>query len=93
MAYRDDWELAFMASKLPPNTRLLLHTLSTLMSREGRDARVSITEITRLSGLSRPTIIRHIRIAYSAGWVNVDIDRLRVGQGLAHKYDATMPPD
>lgn len=93
MAYRDDWKTAFMASELPPNTRLLLHTLSTRMSREGRDARVSITEITRLSGLSRPTIIRHIRIAYAAGWVHIDLDTLRAGQGLAHKYDATRPPE
>lgn len=82
-----------MASDLPPTTKLLLHTVGSFMDRNGRNARVQVSEIAKQSSLSRCSILTHLRIAYDAGWLLINMDDLHVGKGAGRKYDAKIPPD
>jgi len=91
MGYRDKWEACFMASDLQPTTKLVLHTVRAFMDAHGRDARVSVGEIVRQSSLSRRAVISHLRMAYEAGWLLIDMDDLYVGKGIRQKYDAKIP--
>ena len=80
-----------MASDLPPTTKLVLHTVRVFMGANGRDARVSVGEIVRQSSLSRRAVINHLRLAYDAGWLLIDLDELHAGKGAGRKYAAKMP--
>lgn len=91
MADRNDWKMAFMASELTPTTRLVLHTIGEHLDNNGRDARVSVGEIVRQSGLSRRAVLTHLRIAHDAGWLLIDMDALHTGKGVGRKYDAEIP--
>ena len=91
MAKRNDWKLSFMASKLAPTTRLVLHTIGEHLDNSGSDARVSVGEIVRQSGLSDRAVRTHLRIAYDAGWIEIDLDALHIGKGIGRKYDASIP--
>ena len=91
MASRSDWKSAFMASKLAPTTKLVLHTIGEYLDNNGRNARVSVGEIVRQSSLSRRAVLTHLRIAHDAGWLRIDLDELHSWRGVGRKYDAEIP--
>lgn len=91
MARLSDWKSAFMASELSPTTKLVLHTISEHLDNNGRNARISVGEIVRLSSLSRRSVLTHLRLAHDAGWLRIDLDDLHSGRGVCRKYGAEIP--
>ena len=76
-----------LASDLGSNARLVAHTLSTHMDRNGGSCFPSITTIQRESGLGRSTVCRALAELERAGFVQ----RLRGGRGRPTRYVATSP--
>lgn len=93
------WERAILASSLPPTTRHCLLTLATYVNMQG-EAWPPIARLALDTGLSTRTIIEHLAVAISAGWVHklklgrsnrylIDIPR---GEGLSSSIDEARSP-
>lgn len=63
------WCHAFCQSDLAPTTKHVLHTLHMFMNGCGESCFPSIEEIATYSGLSKRAVLKHLKIAKDAGWV------------------------
>lgn len=85
------WREAILSEFGPksPVTRYVLLALSTRMELDGSGAFPSESTLAKMTGMTRRTIIPHLKIAESEGWINRRKDR-RKGQ-MWHRYTHYQP--
>lgn len=87
------WREAVLSEHGPrdANTRLVLLAIAQHWQPEAERAWPSVDRLVEMTGLSRPTVVKHLNGADEAGW----IDRTRnVGEGRGwrrNEYRATIP--
>ncbi len=86
------WARAVQASDLPPNAKLVLLNLRLYVNDVGTFAYPSLTRQVKDTGLTRPTLIKYLRIAENAGFL--EIERKYVdGQWWRNQYILKFPND
>jgi len=66
------WRSAVLKSDLQPTTRHVLLTLSCHMNDAGESCYPTIETLVLETGLSRPAVIKHLKIAKDLGWIRID---------------------
>lgn len=75
------------------NTRFVLFSLSFFMNEHGNNCFPSIETLKDETRLSRPTIIKHLKLAIKEGWIKREY-RGQGGQGWKlYKYIPVIPKD
>lgn len=86
------WRHAIQESDLEPTTRFVLLNLSISMNEKGEGCWPSIDTQAKETGLSRKTVIVHLKKAEAAGWLRVEQIRFR-GQNWRHNQYFAVWPD
>ena len=97
--FKFEWQRAFMASDLPPMTRLVLFALCAHMDPDGGTCYPSIERLAECTGLAIRAVKAHTRKAVDSGWIerwtrqaNGETLTGRAAQGWRHyQYRATLP--
>jgi putative DNA primase/helicase len=63
------WRERFMSSRLPSNSKLLLHTLSCHMDSSGRSCYPTQEQIGKEASMNLKTVRAHIKICVDTGWI------------------------
>ena len=64
-----NWRQLVLKSDLPPNSKYIALYLSTFMNEQHDMAWPSLRRIEHETGLTRKTVIKHIRIMEESGWL------------------------
>lgn len=81
-----EWQRAMRSASLPGSVKLLLWTIGSYASADGRDARPASSRLCSDTGLSRQRVFELLRGAQEAGWIT------RVSRpGRATEYVLTLP--
>jgi DNA-binding transcriptional ArsR family regulator len=90
------WRSAVASKDGPhPTTRHVLLTLALYMNEKGASAFPSVETLVEDTGLSKPTVVKHLHLAEEEGWIESAFrgGDVRTGKGWRRKeYRATMPP-
>ncbi|KZL04556.1 MarR family protein [Pseudovibrio axinellae] len=73
----DEWHCGVSQSQMVANTRLVLFAISLFANRVGQGIAVSVGVLAERTGLSKPSVIKHLKLAEEAGWIG------------AQRYDGT----
>ena len=87
------WRGAVLKSKLSPTTKLVLLTLGCHMNDMGESCFPSIDTLCKESSLSRPAVIKHIKVARQAGWIRVGNHGLGGQKWSRSEYSISLPDD
>jgi hypothetical protein len=90
-AFLFEWREAFVRSNLAPVTRHVLLTLAMHMDTTGGSCYPNVRTLARETGLSRRTVMTHLRLARAGGWLASK--RRGQGQGWALTIYQAMVPD
>lgn len=85
------WRHAIGKSKLPPTTRLVLHTLGLKMDATGGSCYPSVAELVELTGLDKKTVLKHLELAAEKGWIEVSQHGFRGQKWKRNEYVARWP--
>ena len=85
------WRHAILKSELSPTTRLVLLTLSCHMNDAGESCFPSIATLVEETGLSRSSVIAHIKLAKGAGWIRVGLHGFGGQKWKSHEYTSAIP--
>lgn len=85
------WRHAIIESDLQPTTRHVLLTLSCHISDSGRAVPVTIVEMVKHTGLSKPAVMKHLEMAAISGWISVKKHGLSGQRWNANEYQITVP--
>ena len=87
-----NWRMvALKHGDLPPNSNFILLYLSTFMNAHGDSCFPSIVKISKDTGLSKPTVIKHLNVLRSEGWLTSK--SIGNGKGWAHNQYFPLIPD
>ncbi|WP_102867630.1 ArsR/SmtB family transcription factor [Pseudovibrio exalbescens] len=87
----EHWIAEFCKSNLPSVSRYLLHCLALHFHlRQGRCYQ-SIEELAAGCGLSKRTVIKHLRIVEDAGWIKVTFHGFTDQRWRRHSYALAFP--
>lgn len=90
----DDWTGAILSDSGPAlaMTRYVLLALAEQMRRDGSPTtRVVMEEFAARSGLSRPTVMNHLRAASAAGWLTRGRPRGFGRAWASYEFTAVLP--
>lgn len=85
------WQQAIARSDLPSTTRHVLLTLALFMDQMGKSCFPSIDNLVEASGLSKRTIIEHLKIAAEVGWLRKGRHGYRGQKWRRAEYEAAWP--
>ena len=85
------WRHAILKSELSPTTRHVLLTLSCHMNDAGESCFPSIATLVEETGLSRSSVISHIKLAKEAGWIMVGLHGFGGQKWKSHEYTSAIP--
>jgi hypothetical protein len=87
------WRAAILNSNLSPTTRHVLLTLGCHMNDMGESCYPSIELLTKETGLSRVSVIKHLGLAVDLGWITSN-NHGYSGQGWRrHQYSIGLGPE
>ncbi|KZL17511.1 helix-turn-helix domain-containing protein [Pseudovibrio sp. WM33] len=66
-----EWHRGVSQSDLAGNTRLVLFALSLFTDRIGAAVWPSVGTLADRTGLSRPSVMKHLKLAEDADWINI----------------------
>ncbi|MGG9998692.1 helix-turn-helix domain-containing protein [Pseudovibrio ascidiaceicola] len=66
-----DWYQGVSQSDLAANTRLVMFALSLFADRVGAAVWPSVGTLADRTGLSRPSVVKHLKLAEDADWISV----------------------
>ncbi|MGH0001320.1 helix-turn-helix domain-containing protein [Pseudovibrio ascidiaceicola] len=66
-----DWHRGVSQSDLEASTRLVLFALSLFANRIGEGVWTSVGTLADRTGLSKPSVIKHLKLAEQADWIAV----------------------
>lgn len=87
----EKWHRAVSQSHLEASTRLVLFALSLFANRVGEGIAASVGTLADRTGLSRPSVIKHLKLAEQADWIAVkrhDADRAKLTR---NQYSLKFP--
>lgn len=87
------WRHAWAGSGLGPNTKAVLGMLGMRMDAEGGSCFPSISELSALTGLDNKTVRKHVRVAETAGWLEVNVGMFGGQKWRRQSYRARWPND
>ncbi len=67
----EEWHRGVSQSDLAANTRLVLFALSLFANRVGEGVRASVGTLADRTGLSKPSVVKHLKLAEDADWISV----------------------
>lgn len=87
------WRSAVASNHGPasPVTRHVLLTLSLYMSEKGDSCFPSVETLVKDTGLSKPTIIKHLAIAKKEGWLSISKHGFAGQKWARNDYEAKIP--
>jgi hypothetical protein len=86
------WRHAITQSELQPLTRLVLFTLSIHMSEAGENCYPSQDLLCLETGLTPPTLRKHLKLAEKAGWIVIEQAESRTkGRNRSDHYHPIFP--
>ena len=85
------WRHAIVKSDLPSPTRHLLLTLSIRMDETGGGCYPSIAQIIEMTGLTKNTVLKHLKIAVEKGWLGQSQHGFRGQKWKRAEYVAAWP--
>lgn len=85
------WRQAVLASTLSPTTRHVLLTLACHMNDAGESCYPSVSLLSRETGLDRTTIMTHLKVAATAGWITVMKHGLNGQRWARNEYAMAWP--
>lgn len=86
-----EWRTVIRESDLPPNRRLIAHTLSDYMDLAGVAYAVSVERLGRESGMTPRRVTAHISALIEAGYLAPLTNRVG-GRSMSVRYRAVTPP-
>ena len=86
------WRQSVIRSSLPPTTRHLLLTLGCHMNDMGESCYPSIELLCEETGLSNRSVITHLKIAVSSGFISCEKHGFSGQRWARNEYKATFPP-
>ncbi len=87
-----EWRTGFMSDKgLDSNARHILHVLFSHMNRKDASCFPSITRISGLTGLSRPTVLKYLKVAVKRGWLRKEQRKSSLNSYRQNVYHAVIP--
>ncbi|KZK80077.1 MarR family protein [Pseudovibrio sp. Ad46] len=86
-----EWLYEVSQSDLAANTRLMLFALSLFADRSGEGITASIGTLAERTGLSKPSVIKHLKSAEGAGWICVKRDEANGARIKRNEYSLKLP--
>lgn len=86
-----DWRRYIMDYVEGSTLKLVLYTLANYMDTAGNSCFPSVETLSEKTGLSKPTVIKHLKKAKEQGWINVKEHGLKGKQWKRHEYSAGVP--
>lgn len=86
-----NWRRAVAESDLQSTTRHVLLTLSLHVSDAGEGAFPSVRTLVRQTGLTKPTVKKHLNLAVEAGWITRRSRHTDNGRQTSNLYALTKP--
>ncbi|WP_299075859.1 helix-turn-helix domain-containing protein [uncultured Paraglaciecola sp.] len=88
-----DWRVCILSSDLHPTTRHVLITLSLHMNPWGKSCYPTINQIVYETGLSKSTVVAHLRKAEELGWLIKKEHGFAGQKWRNHEYESAKPED
>lgn len=87
------WRSAIVDSGLPPTSRHVALTLSLHMNERGGSCFPSLETLTEETGLSKASVVTHLKVLEDCGWLTKEKGggRRKDGRGISSTYTATIP--
>lgn len=85
------WQHAIREAKIEPTTKLVLYTIATRMAADGSGCFPSYQTIADESGLSRSTVILHVKKAVDANLLEPESRQRKDGGDSSNNYKPMLP--
>lgn len=85
------WRTGVLKSSLQPTTRHVLLTLACHMNDAGESCYPSIARLCNETGLSKQTVITHLKIAEESGWIVTEKHGLKGQRWARNEYSMSWP--